>query len=63
MVAMSVISQLAGPTPKLNTIARIYKYRKLHERHHFILLAMEVHGAPGNDMDRFIKEHVLIFLR
>jgi hypothetical protein len=31
------------------------------EGHHFIPMAMEVHGAPRCDMDRFIKECVHLF--
>ncbi len=57
-MALSVISQLAGATTKLSAIAKIYKYKKFHEGHHFILMAMEMHGAPGRDMDHFIKECV-----
>jgi len=45
---------------ELNAIAKICKYRKFHEKHH-ILLAMEVHGAPGCDMDCFIKECARLF--
>ncbi len=61
MVAFSVISWLVGVATKLNTIAKIHKYKRLHERHHFILMAMEVHGSPGRDMDHFIKECVGLF--
>ncbi len=46
---------------ELNAIATIYKYKGLHEGHHFIPMAMEVHGALGHDMDRFIKECAHIF--
>jgi hypothetical protein len=49
---------------ELNTITKIYKYRRLHKRHkrhHFILMAMEVHSAFEHDMDRFIKECALTF--
>jgi hypothetical protein len=52
----NVINQLVGVVVKLNTIAKIYKYRGLRERHHLILMAMEVHGTLGHDMDCFIKE-------
>jgi hypothetical protein len=31
---------------KLSAIIKIRKYRRFHERHHFILIAMKVHGAP-----------------
>jgi hypothetical protein len=57
----SVISQLASAVVKLNTIAKFCKYRRLHERHHFILMTMEVHGTPGRDMDHFIRECACLF--
>jgi len=44
-----------------NSIAKICMYRGLHEGHHFILMAMEVHGALGHDMDRLIKECADLF--
>jgi hypothetical protein len=46
---------------KLSTIIKIRKYKKLHERHHFILMAMEVHSASKRDMDCFIKECARFF--
>jgi hypothetical protein len=46
---------------KFSTIPNIRKYKGLHERHHFIPMAMEVHGAPGHDIDRFIKECACFF--
>ncbi len=49
MVVLSVISRPASAIVKLGTIAKICKYKKLHERHHFILMAMEVHGALWHD--------------
>jgi hypothetical protein len=57
----SVISQLANVVAKLNVITKIHKYRRLHEGHHFILMAMEVHYTPEHDMDYFIKECVHLF--
>jgi hypothetical protein len=54
-VVSSVISQPTGVTMELNAIVKIYKYRRFHKGHHFILMAMEVHGTPKCDMDRFIK--------
>jgi hypothetical protein len=60
-MASNVISQLVGATMKLSAIAKIYKYRGLHEGHHFIPMAMEVHGTPGCDMDRSIKECACLF--
>jgi hypothetical protein len=46
---------------KLSAIVKIRTYRKLHEGHHFIPIAMEVHDAPGRDMDCFIMECVRLF--
>jgi len=46
---------------KFNVIAKIHKYKGIHERHHFILMAMEVHGAPECDMDHFIRECARLF--
>jgi hypothetical protein len=45
-MAMSVISQPTNVVTELNTIAEIRKYKRLHEGHHFIPMAMEVHNAP-----------------
>jgi hypothetical protein len=61
IVVSNVISRLVNVVTKLSAIAKICKYRGLHEGHHFILMAMEVHGTLGRDMDRFIKECVHIF--
>ncbi len=41
---------------ELNTIVKIHKYKGLHEGHHFIPMAMELHNAFERDMDHFIKE-------
>ncbi len=60
-VISSVISQPTSATRKLNAIVKIRKYRRLHEGHHFISMAMEVHGALRHDMDRFIKEYARLF--
>jgi len=60
-MAMSVISQPIGATLELSTIVKIHKYKRLHERHHFILMAMKVHGTLECDMDSFIKECVHLF--
>ncbi len=46
---------------ELNTIVKIRKYREFHEGHHFTPMAMEVHGTPRCDMDRFIKECARLF--
>jgi hypothetical protein len=60
MVATSVISRPEGAATKFNAIVKVCKYRGLHEKHHFIPMAMEVHGTPGCDMDRFIKKCVYL---
>jgi len=60
-VASSVISQPTNAIVKLNTITKIREYRRLHVGHHFISMAMEVHGTPKRDMDCFIKECVFFF--
>ncbi len=61
MMTLSVISRLVGAIVELNAIANIHKYKRLHEGHHFILMAMEMHGAPWHDMDHFIKECARLF--
>ncbi len=60
-MASNVISRSANAIAKLNVIAKIYKYRGHHEGHHFIPMAMEVHGTLGRDMDCFIKECACFF--
>jgi hypothetical protein len=60
-MTMNVINRPVGVTTKLNAIVKIRKYRGLHEKHHFISMAMEVHNALGRDMDHFIKECVHFF--
>jgi hypothetical protein len=57
----NAINQPIGVVAKLNAIAKIHKYRGLHEKHHFIPITIEVHGALECDMNHFIKEHVCIF--
>jgi hypothetical protein len=61
MVVMSVISRPAGVATKFNAIIKIYKYREIHEGHHFIPMAIEMHSVPERDMDCFIKEFVQLF--
>jgi hypothetical protein len=61
IVVLNVITQSTSAVVKFNTIAKIYKYKGFHERHHFISMAMEVHNALGRDMDHFIKECVCLF--
>jgi hypothetical protein len=60
-MASNVISQPASAVVKLSTIAKIRKYKGLHEMHHFILMTMEVHSAFERDMDRFVREHAHLF--
>jgi hypothetical protein len=60
-MAMNVISRPISVIVELNTITKICKYRRLHEGYHFIPMAMEVHGTPDHDMDRFIKDYVRLF--
>jgi hypothetical protein len=61
MMALSVISWPVSAIVKLSAIVKICKYRKVHEGHHFILMAMEVHGAPKCDIDCFISECARLF--
>jgi hypothetical protein len=60
-MVLSVISHPTCVVAKLNAITKIYKYRGLHEGHHFIPMVMEVHDAFRRDMDRFIKECAHLF--
>ncbi len=60
-MASNVISQPKVQLAELNVIIKIHKYRGLYEGHHFILMAMEVHGTLGHDMDGFIKECACLF--
>ncbi len=46
---------------ELSTIAEICKYKGLHEGHHFIPMAMEVHSALMCDMDCFIRDCAYLF--
>jgi hypothetical protein len=57
----NVINQIASAIAKLSAIAKFYKYKWLHEGHHFISMAMEVHGTLGHYMDHFIKDYVRLF--
>jgi hypothetical protein len=45
-MVLNIINQPVGATVELSAIAKIHKYRGLNERHHFILMVMEVHSAP-----------------
>jgi hypothetical protein len=57
----NVINRPIGVVMEFNAIAKIHKYKGFHEGHHFIPMAMEVHGTLGQDMDRFIKECAHLF--
>jgi hypothetical protein len=61
IVASNVISQLACAVMELSTITKIYKYRRFHEGHRVIPMAMEVHHTPEHDMDHFIRECACLF--
>jgi len=57
----SVINQPTNVVAKLNVITNIRKYKGLHEGHHFISMAMELHNAFRCDMNHFIKECARLF--
>jgi hypothetical protein len=61
MLASNVNSQPTNVVAKFGAIVKIRKYRELHEGHHFISMAMEVHDALGHDMDCFIRECARLF--
>jgi hypothetical protein len=50
-MASNIISQSTGAITKLSAFVKICKYKGFHERHHFILMAMELHGTPKHDMN------------
>jgi hypothetical protein len=60
-MASSLISQPTCAIVKLSTIFKIRKYKRFHERYHFISMAMEVHDTPKCDLDRFIRECAHLF--
>ncbi len=60
-MASSVINQPTSVVAKFNAIIKIDKYRGFHEGQHFILMTMEMHGAPRHDMDCFIRECACLF--
>jgi len=45
----------------MNTIFKIHEYKGLHEGHHFMSTAMEVHNASKRNMDRYIRECAHLF--
>ncbi len=61
IVASNVINQPTNAVVNLNIITKIHKYRGFHDEHHFIMMAVEVHGALGWDMDHFIREYAHLF--
>jgi len=60
-MASNLISQPACAIAKLSTIIKIHKYKRFHERYHFISMAMEVHDTSRCDLDRFIRECAHLF--
>jgi len=60
-VVSNVINQLTNVVVEFSAITKICTYRRLHEGHHFISMAMEVHGTLGRDMDHFIRECACLF--
>jgi hypothetical protein len=50
-MAMNVINRLINVIVELSDITKIRKYKGLHDKHHFILTAMEVHEAPKHGID------------
>jgi len=60
-MVVSVIYKPTRATLELNAIVKICNYKGLHERHHFISMAMEVHDTHKRDMDHFIKKCVRFF--
>jgi hypothetical protein len=60
-MASSVISWPTCAAIEFRVIVKIHKYRELYKGHHFILMAVEVHGTPRRDIDRFIRECIRLF--
>ncbi len=61
IMASNVISQPACVTIKFNVFIKICKYKRLHEGHHFIPMALKVDDTLGHDMDCFIGECACLF--
>jgi hypothetical protein len=61
IVTSNVISQSANVAMKFNIIIKIRKYRRLHEGHHFIPLALKLNNTLERDMDHFMKECAYLF--
>jgi hypothetical protein len=47
IVVSNVISRPTSAIVEHSVIVKIHEYRGVHERHHFILMAMEVHDTSG----------------
>jgi hypothetical protein len=56
----NVISRPTCVAVEFSAIVKIFKYKGFHKGHHFISMAMEVHGTLKCDMDCF-KSNVSIF--
>jgi hypothetical protein len=56
MMVTNVTNRPIGAPMELIAIAKIHKYKRLHDGCHFISMVMEVHDTHGCDMDHFIKE-------
>jgi hypothetical protein len=56
---MSLIDQQV----QLQNLAPLLRFASIKGfiMHHFISMAMEVHGAPMHDMDHFIRERAHLF--
>jgi hypothetical protein len=60
-VTSNVISRPWSATMELNAITKIRKYKGLHEGHHFIPMALEVHSTLECDVNHFIRECAHLF--
>jgi len=60
-MALSVISQPTSVIVELSAITKIHKYKRFHERDHFISMAMKVHCTFRCDMDHFMKKCACVF--
>jgi hypothetical protein len=61
MVASNLISRPKNVAIEFKASVKIRKYKGLHEKYHFIPMAMEVNGTPRHDMDYFIMECAPLF--
>ncbi len=46
---------------QFNTIVKIHKHNKVHEKYHFISMIVEVRSVFGHDMDQFIRRVFIFF--